>query len=119
MGYSNIAISKITTTSKRLLDENENMNGRDMLLILAHLFRKKGGQVSIEDSVHFLSFNCRYGVPTDVRKLLTSALNNELISRDGDTIKAEFLFDKQFLPLNLSAAFEDKVRFNETIQPLR
>ena len=95
------------------------MNGRDMLLVLAHLFRKNSGQVSIEDSVHFLSFSCRYGLPTDVRKLLTSALNHEMISRDGDTIKAEFLFDKQHLPLNLSAALKDKVRFKEEIQPLR
>ncbi len=90
-----------------------------MLLVLAHLFRKKGNQVAIEDSVHFLSFSCRYGQPTDVRKLLSTALNNEMISRDGTTIKAEFLYDKQHLPLNLSAALEDKVRFKEEIQPLR
>ena len=90
-----------------------------MLLVLAHLFRKKGNQVAIEDSVHFLSFSCRYGQPTDVRKLLSTALNNEMISRDGNHIKAEFLYDKQHLPLNLSAALEDKVRFKEEVQPLR
>ena len=90
-----------------------------MLLVLAHLFRKKGRQVAIEDSVQFLSFSCRYGQPTDVRKLLSTALNNDMISRDGPFIKAEFLYDKQHLPLNLSTALEDKIRFEEEIQPLR
>ena len=90
-----------------------------MLLVLAHLFRKQGGQVSIESAVHFLSFSCRYGMPTDVRRLLSAALKNEMISRDENKIKAEFLFDKQNLPLNLSSALENKVRFTETIEPLR
>jgi len=94
------------------------MNGRDMLLILAHLFRKNGEQIAIEDSVHFLSFSCRYGQPTDVRKLLSTALHNEMISREGNIIRAEFLYDKQHLPLNLSAAFENKVSFKDGIQPL-
>ena len=89
-----------------------------MLLVLAHMFRKKGSQVSIENAVHFLSFNCRYGLPTDVRKLLATALNNEMVSRDGNIIKAEFLFDKQFLPLNLSTALGGKVRFKEDVNPL-
>jgi hypothetical protein len=95
------------------------MNGRDMLLVLAHLFRKKGGQVAIESAVHFLSFSCRYGHPTNIRRLLSTALNNEIISRDGNTINAEFLFDKQHLPLNLSTALGDKVRFNDDIKPLQ
>ena len=95
------------------------MNGRDMLLVLAHLFRKKGNEVEIEDSIHFLSFSCRYGLPTDVRKLLATALNNEMISRDGNTIRAEFLYDKQLLPLNLSAALGNKIKFKEEVQPLR
>lgn len=90
-----------------------------MLLVLAHLFRKQGCQISIESAVHFLSFSCRYGMPTDVRRLLSAALKNEMISRDDNKIKAEFLFDKQNLPLNLSSALENKVRFTETIEPLR
>ncbi len=90
-----------------------------MLLVLAHLFRKQGSQVPIESAVHFLSFSCRYGMPTDVRKLLSAALNNDMISRDDNKIKAEFLFDKQTLPLNLSSALESKVRFTENIEPLR
>jgi len=89
-----------------------------MLLVLAHLFRKQGSQVSIENAVQFLSFSCRYGKPTDVRKLLSTALNNEMISREGDSIKSEFLFEKQYLPLNLSTALEDKVKFKEQIEPL-
>ncbi len=94
------------------------MNGRDMLLVLAHLFRKQGSQVSIESAVQFLSFSCRYGMPTDVRKLLSASLINEMISRDENNIRAEFLFDKQHLPLNLSTALQDKVRFKEQIEPL-
>ena len=57
------------------------MNGRDMILVLAHLFRKKGSPVSIVEAVDFLSFKCRYGSPSDVRKMLTMALNNEMISK--------------------------------------
>ena len=90
-----------------------------MLLVLAHLFRKNGSKVAITDSVQFLSFSCRYGLPTDVRKLLAAAVINEMISREGNTIKAEFLYNKQHLPLNLSAALRNKVRFKEEVQPLR
>jgi hypothetical protein len=42
-----------------------------------------------------------------------------MISRNGNIIKAEFLYDKQHLPLNLSAALGDKIRFEQEIQPLR
>jgi hypothetical protein len=95
------------------------MNGRDMLLVLAHMFRKKGCEVSIDEAIRFLSFNCRYGYPTNVRRLLSAAIENEMISREGNTIKAEFLFDKQYLPLNLSSALGDKVRFKDDVKPLR
>jgi hypothetical protein len=94
------------------------MNGRDMLLVLAHLFRKKGDKVTVDEAIDFLSFRCRYGAPTDVRKMLSMALKNEMISKDGDRIAAQFLFDKQNLPLNLSSALQDKVRFQEDIQPM-
>lgn len=96
----------------------QNMNGRDMLLVLAHLFRKKGSEVSIESAVDFLSFRCRYGAPSDIRKLLSIALKNEMISRKENMIIAEFIFDKQSLPWNLSTALQDRVRFQEEIQPL-
>jgi hypothetical protein len=94
------------------------MNGRDMLLVLAHLFRKKGSPVSIVEAVDFLSFKCRYGAPSNVRKMLTMAINNEMVSRNGDDILAEFLYDKQILPLNLSCALENKVQFKEDIAPI-
>lgn len=89
-----------------------------MLLVLAHLFRKKGDKVTVDEAIDFLSFRCRYGAPTDVRKMLSMALKNEMISKDGDRIAAQFLFDKQNLPLNLSSALQDKVRFQEDIQPM-
>jgi hypothetical protein len=94
------------------------MNGRDMLLVLAHLFRKLGNKVTIDDAIHFLSFNCRYGYPTNVRRLLSAALENEMISRDGEDIKAEFLFNKQYLPLNLSTALGNRVEFKDEVMPL-
>jgi len=94
------------------------MNGKDMLLVLTHLFRKKGSPVSVVEAVDFLSFKCRYGPPSDVRKMLTMALNNEMISKNDSGILAEFLFDKQKLPLNLSCNLEDKVRFKENVEPI-
>ncbi len=108
----------ITITSKRLLEDPKDMNGRDMLLVLAHMFRKLGNEVVLDDAIHFLSFICRYGYPTNVRRLLSAALENEMISRDGKYIRAEFLFDKQLLPLNLSTALNNKVEFKEDVIPL-
>ena len=82
------------------------MNGRDVLLVLAHLFRKKGSPVDIECAVEFLSFRCRYGPPSAIRRLISVAENNEMISREGPVVKAKFLFDKQFLSANLANAFQ-------------
>ncbi len=95
------------------------MNGRDMLLVLTHLFRKKGAEVPIDSAIQFLSFDCRYGHPTNIRRMLSSALENDMILREGDNIKAAFLFDKQQLPLNLTAALKDKVRFKDDVTPIR
>ena len=89
-----------------------------MLLVLAHMFRQLGSEVTIEDAIHFLSFNCRYGYPTNVRRLLSVAMENEMISRNGKDIKANFLFDKQHLPLNLSSALNNKVVFKEDVMPI-
>jgi len=94
------------------------MNGRDMILVLAHLFRKKGSPVSIVEAVDFLSFRCRYGAPSDVRKMLTVALNNEMISKKDNSILAEFLYDKQILPLNLYCSLENKIQFKNGIEPI-
>ncbi|MHA2152554.1 MAG: hypothetical protein ACXAAQ_11275 [Candidatus Thorarchaeota archaeon] len=76
------------------------MNGRDLLLILTHLFRKKGNPVQIEDAVEFISFRCRFGRPSVVRKVFSIATENEMISIEADSIKAEFL-DRQILSPNL------------------
>jgi len=94
------------------------MNGRHILLILAHLFQRNGSPVSIEDAVRYLSFNCRYGRPSQIRKMLSVALQRELISRDGDMIRAEFLFDRQVLSPNQAAALEDGVVIEKKVEPM-
>jgi hypothetical protein len=94
------------------------MNGRDILLVLSHLFRKRGGSVPLREAIDFLSFRCRYGAPTDVRKMLAVALKNEMISYEESNISAAFLFDKQTLPLDLSSALEGSIRFRDEIEPL-
>lgn len=87
-----------------------------MILILAHLFRKMGKQIGIEDAVQFLSFRCRYGQPSDVRKMLSLALRNGIISRDGETINAEFLFHEQTLPLNMTTSMNIQIR--DSVEPM-
>ena len=94
------------------------MNGRDLLLILTHLFRKKGNPVRIEDAVEFVSFRCRYGSPSKVRRMLTIATNNEMIVREEDSIKAEFLYDKQILSPNLVDLLKDKLTVGKDIEPM-
>jgi hypothetical protein len=94
------------------------MNGRDLLLILTHLFRKKGNPVRVEDAVEFISFRCRYGSPSQVRRMLTMALGNEMIVRDADLIKAEFLYDKQILSPNLVEMLRDRLNVDKDIEPM-
>lgn len=89
-----------------------------MLLVLTHLFRMKGNPVYIEDAVDFLSFKCRYGAPSEIRRMLSVALNNEMISRKENEVFAEFLFDKQILPHNLTYALNNSARFTEDIEPM-
>ena len=91
------------------------MNGRDLLLILTHLFRKRGNPVQIEDAVEFISFRCRYGSPSQIRRMFTMAIENEMISRTEDRIRAEFLYDKQDLNPNLMSALNGKVRIDSSI----
>ncbi|MFX1606909.1 MAG: hypothetical protein ACFFDD_13525 [Promethearchaeota archaeon] len=83
------------------------MNGRDLLLILTHLFRKKGNPVQVEDAVEFISFRCRFGRPSQVRRMLTMAIDNGMVSRNQDSLKAEFLYDRQILIPNLLHALGD------------
>jgi hypothetical protein len=94
------------------------MNGRDLLLILTHLFRKKGNPVQIEEAVEFISFRCRYGRPSQVRRMLTMAVSNKMISRVEGSITAEFLYDRQSLSPNLASALCDKIRIETEIDQM-
>ena len=94
------------------------MNGKDILLILTHLFRKKGKTIHITDAVTYLSFSCRYGTPSNIRRMLTIALQNAMISRNKDKISAEFLFDKQVLNPNLTQILNEKVIVESNIEEL-
>jgi hypothetical protein len=46
------------------------------------------------------------------------AVTNEMVSRVKDTLKAEFLFDRQVLPLNLASILSDKVKVDSDIEPM-
>ena len=94
------------------------MNGKSLLLILTHLFRMKGNPVQVEDAVEFISFRCRYSQPSQVRRMLTMAVTNEMVSRFKDSLKAEFLFDRQVLPPNLASILSDKVKIDSSIEPM-
>lgn len=94
------------------------MNGRNLLLILTHLFRKKGNPVPVEDAVEFISFRCRYGRPSQVRRMLTMAISNDMVSRKENSLRAEFLYDRQDLAPNLMSALGDKIRIENNIEPI-
>ncbi|MHA1484259.1 MAG: hypothetical protein ACTSPR_02950 [Candidatus Thorarchaeota archaeon] len=94
------------------------MNEKNILLVLAHLFRSCGPVVSIETAVECLSFRWRYGSPSNIRRMLTLALNNELISREGERIKSEFLFDQQEISPNLVHYLAGKVQVGNEIEPI-
>jgi hypothetical protein len=94
------------------------MNGRDLLLILTHLFRKKGNPVLVEDAVEFISFRCRYGRPSQVRRMLTMAIGNEMITRTEGSIKAEFLYDRQILSPNFAEIVKDKLKVSQNLEPM-
>jgi hypothetical protein len=68
--------------------------------------------------VRFLSFKCRYGKPTNIRRLLSVALNNEMISRNGNQIVAEFIYDLQKISPNQVAMLDRHVRFKDSVEPL-
>lgn len=94
------------------------MNGRDLILILAHLFRTFGPEVSIEDAVEFLSFKCHYGPPLEIRKALSMALQKEMISKKGNTIRASFIYDTQRLTVGKLAKLENRIRVDGDFQPM-
>lgn len=94
------------------------MNGRDLILLLAHLFRTFGREVSIDDAVEFLSFKCHYGPPTEIRKALTMALQNEMILRKGDKIIASFIYNTQALTVGKLAKLENRVKVDADFNPM-
>ena len=93
------------------------MDGREVLLVLSHLFRKKGSPTTIDAAVEFLAFRCRYGSPSIIRKLLSIALRNEMISREEEAIKAEFIFDLQTLSPNQAIAISKRLNI-KNVDPL-
>ena len=95
------------------------MNGRNLLLILTHLFRNKGPNPTIDDAVGFLSFKCRYGTPSNIRRMLTLAIENEMISIKEGHITPEFHYDKQHLSPNQTVNFEEKVIVDESLMLLQ
>lgn len=50
--------------------------------------------------------------------MLTIATNNEMIVREEDSIKAEFLYDKQVLSPNLADLLKDKLTVGKDIEPM-
>ena len=95
------------------------MNGTHILLILTHLFRKRGSAVSIGDAVEWLSFRCRYGRPSKIRRMLTIALDNEMITLSDGMITPNFLYDRQVLTPNQIAFLGERVEIEDTIECLR
>ena len=94
------------------------MNGKYILLTLTHLFRIKGSPISISDAVDFLSFTMRYAAPSQVRRMLSVALSHDMITRTGDHIQAEFLFDKQSLSPNMAVEITRNFNIDKSVEPL-
>lgn len=78
----------------------------------------KGNPIQVEDAVEFISFRCRYGQPSQARRMLTMAVTNEMISRVKGSLKAEFLFDRQVLPPNLASILSNKVQIDSSVEPM-
>ncbi len=95
------------------------MNGKHILLMLTHLFRKQGNPIPLEDAVYTLSFILRYGPPTSIRKILSLAHENELISVTDGYIQAEFLYDNQTLDPNQADILSKQNINRDDIAPLR
>jgi len=86
--------------------------------MLVHLFRKCGNSIEIDEAVYHLAFKWRYGPPTNIRRLLTVAQENELISINGRYIKAEFLYDLQELNPNQADTLSKQSAISSTVDPL-
>jgi hypothetical protein len=94
------------------------MQGKYILLMLAHLFRKCGEQIELDTAVYKLSFVWRYGAPTVIRKILALAVNSEMISYSDGMIKAEFIFSSQRLDPNQADVLINKVKTVSNTDPL-
>lgn len=94
------------------------MNGTHLLLMLAHLFRKYGGTIPVEEAVYTLSFRWRYSTPSSVRRMLTLSKDLELISVKNGVIRAEFLFNTQQLMPNQSDILSRQKIETESISPM-
>ncbi len=94
------------------------MNGRDLVLLLAHLFRATGRRVDIDRAIEFLSFDCRYGLPSTIRRVLTVALQKEMIRRLDGEIEAAFLYDKQDLTPIEMAKIAGRLRVDASTEPI-
>lgn len=46
------------------------------------------------------------------------AIDNGMIARSEDLLKAEFLFDRQYLAPNLASALNDKISISSEIDPM-
>ena len=94
------------------------MKGKFILLMLAHLFRTCGKQIELDDAVYRLSFIWRYGTPTNIRKILALAKENEMISFQEGVIQAEFVFTKQQLDPNQADILSNQIKSGTVADPL-
>lgn len=94
------------------------MNGKHILLVLTQLFRKRGSPIEIEKAVDYLAFKMRYAAPSQVRRMLTVALDNKIISRVDDSIKAEFLYDRQKLSPTMATQISKSFSVGNEISPM-
>ncbi|MHA1576915.1 MAG: hypothetical protein ACTSU3_06105 [Candidatus Thorarchaeota archaeon] len=94
------------------------MNGKHVLLVLTHLFRKRGSPIEIEKAVDYLAFKIRYAPPSQIRRMLTLALDNKMISRNSECIEACFLFDRQKLSPTMVKKISASFKFGTEINPM-
>ncbi len=86
--------------------------------MLAHLFRKCGKQIQLDDAVYRLSFVWRYGTPTNIRRILALAKENEIISHQEGVIQAEFVFTTQQLDPNQADILSSQIKSVIVVDPL-
>ena len=60
----------------------------------------------------------RYAAPSQIRRMLTVALDNEMISREDDFIKPEFLFNRQKLSPTMATQISRTFNVGTEIDPI-